>query len=61
MCYDSSNMKLFTILRDNKKHESKNEGLIKIEQSQKDTFIQIGREQFKKLQKLGLQIPIAVL
>jgi hypothetical protein len=27
----------------------------------KDAFTQIGREQFKKLLKLGLQIPIAVL
>jgi hypothetical protein len=30
-------------------------------QDQKDSLIEIGREQFKKLQELGVKIPIAVL
>ena len=54
-------MKLLTFLSDTKRQNSKVESLIKIEQGQKDAFIQVGREQFKKLQKLGLQIPVVVL
>jgi hypothetical protein len=31
------------------------------DQDQRDALIQAGRQQFKKLQELGLKIPIAVL
>lgn len=47
------------LFNSNKKNQSNHEQ--SSEQNKRDALIQTGRQQFKKLQELGLQIPIAVL
>ena len=51
---------LIFLLGRNKKEQKKTTHELK-DQDRRDVLIQTGRQQFKKLQELGLKIPIAVL
>ena len=50
-------MKLLTLLlKRNKKNQRKT-----IEEDQRETLVKTGRQQFQKLQNLGLRIPVAAI
>lgn len=67
MCYYLfTSMKLLSFLSNKKEskktiHELRFDRIRKFDQEQREALIQIGRQQFKKLEELGLKIPIAVL